>query len=175
MKTLSAFLLAALFICIFSGLTSATTIVDIFAYENSLMRNPLNTGILLNSGDVLSVTVDPLDMWRAGGGDRESNADGLGNPYGGNFGYYSYGGYSFLYGSLVGRIGSGGYFFVGTSFNQTVNQTGNLTLLYWDSNYSDNSGYVTAEIDVQPVPEPSSAALLMLGIACVVFLRKKLV
>jgi hypothetical protein len=78
-------------------------------------------------------------MWQAGGGDRESNANGLGNPYGGNFGNYSYGGYSFLYGSLIGRIGSGGYFFVGTSFNQALNQTGNLILLYRDCNYFDNS------------------------------------
>ena len=140
MKTISAFFLGILSVFIVISVSRATTFVDIFAYENSLKKNPLNTGIHLNVGDCLSIiTVDPLDMWRAGGGDRESDADGLGNPYGGKYGYYTYAGYSFLYGSLIGKIGSGSYFFVGTSFHNYISNSGNLMLLYWDSNYSDNS------------------------------------
>ena len=174
MKKISVYVLFIVLAFVFSSIASATPTVEIFAWENSLMKNPLNTGIHLNAGDFLSVTVDPSDMWSAGSGPRVSNADGLGNPYGGNYGYYSNGSSSFLYGSLIGKIGSGGYFFVGTSFHNYVPNSGDLILLYWDSNYYDNFGYVTAEIDVNPVPEPSTMALLLLGIISVICFKRKL-
>ncbi|NJL59054.1 MAG: hypothetical protein HC887_04795 [Desulfobacteraceae bacterium] len=37
--------------------------IDVYAYENSLMNNPSDTGIYLNEGDLLSVQVDFNQIW----------------------------------------------------------------------------------------------------------------
>jgi len=147
---------------------------DVYALNDSIMT-PLDTGLSVSPGQTWIIGADPLDMWRAGedfvGGVREGNADGLGNPYGDDFGFYTYGGSSFRFGTLVGQIDNGSFFEVGTSFDEVVSQTGNLKLLYWDSYYWDNSGYVTATITVVPVP----GALLLagLGTATLGWLRRR--
>jgi hypothetical protein len=161
---------------VFVNVNSANAIpIDVYAYENSLKNVALDTGINLNVGDLLDISVATDDMWRAGVADRESNADGLGNPYGGDFGNYSSNGASFLYGSLVGQIGTGDYFLIGTSFSQTVSDAGVLKLLYWDSNYADNSGFITADVTAtNPIPEPATLMLLGLGLIGIPQFRKRL-
>jgi hypothetical protein len=47
---------------------------------------------------------------------------------------------------LVGKIGVGNFFEIGTSFSGPANAAGELKLFYWDSNFSDNTQYVTAQI-----------------------------
>ena len=74
-----------------------------------------DTGIDVTERDVLIVNVDPNDDWSAGSGQpctRNSNADGLTKCYG----TYSMSNLSANYGSLVGRIGDGPFFLIGTSF-----------------------------------------------------------
>ena len=139
------------------------------------------TAVTLHAGEAFTVTVDPADLWSAGALPRWSNADGLthdlyatgsdesgqpaGTLIGQNWGTYSTADGAFAYGELVGRIGSGPYFAVGTSFSGVASSAGTLTLYYWDSYTLDNAGAVTAEVSA--VPEPGSAALMLAGLAAV--------
>ena len=93
-----------------------------------------------------------------------------------NFPLYTYDGFSFRYGSLIGQIGSGDYFFIGTSFQQAVADTGELKLMYWDSNYIDNFDSIsalTANISVNPVPVPGAVLLGSMGMGIVGWLRRR--
>ena len=135
-------------------------------------------------GQIFTVDVDPNDLWNAGALPRWSNADGLtgvllatgtddsgkpaGTQIGANFGMYAQGTLVAPYGTLVGKIGLGDFFAIGTHFSGPANATGELTFYYWDSNYSDNTQYVTATISA--VPEPSTWAMMILGFAGVGFL-----
>lgn len=139
------------------------------------------TAVTLSAGEAFSVNVDPTDLWSAGALPRWSNADGLthdlyatgtdesgqpaGTLIGENWGVYTTGDGSFAYGELVGRIGTGAYFAVGTSFSGVAASAGTLSLYYWDSYTLDNTDHVTAHISV--VPEPSSMALLLAGLGVV--------
>ena len=114
------------------------------------------------------MTVDPTDLWNAGALPRWSNADGLtGNLYatgtddsgeaattliGQSFGTYSQGGLTAPYGALVGRIGAGPLFLIGTSFSGQTLTGGLLELFYFDSNKDDNSEFVTATVNAVPLP-----------------------
>ena len=118
----------------------------------------LATGITLNIGQVFHVSADPLDTWSLGSNDpcsRESNANGLTAC----FGNYFQNGLSALYGSLVGQIGNGHFFFLGTNFTGSATAAGQLFLYNFDSNQSDNSGSIVANVSAVPVPP----ALLLLG------------
>ena len=116
------------------GIADASTF-DIYAYNHSSNNgnsDGLDTGITLTSGDLLSISVAIDDMWSAGSGDRISNANGLdgSSPYGGgNYGIHTADGSSFYHGSLVGRIGTGDRFFVGTDYSSVVNDAGSLYLM----------------------------------------------
>ena len=170
--------------------TAKAALVDVDAYQDSLNDNPppditpvIDTGIFLDGDDYLLITVDPLDMWSAGPEQRNppksriSNADGLGNPYGGDWGFYTDrgSGSSFRFGTLVGQIGGGAYFEVGTYYYEHVTDTGELTLFYWDINNYDNTGYVTASITLNPerVPEPASLLLLGTGLIGMCSVRRR--
>src|ERR1044072_3663495 len=89
---------------------------EVKAKENSVSGgSPLVTGITVTKGELLTINVSPDDKWSAGAADRESNANGLSNPFGGNYGLFTHNGFSFFYGSLVGSIDGGENFFaVGT-------------------------------------------------------------
>ena len=89
---------------------AATVSFDVAAQANSVSGGVgLATGFIFNVGDPFAVIVDPADTWSLGSNSpssRESNADGL--PFYGNL---TSGGFTALFGSLVGRIGSGDFFF----------------------------------------------------------------
>lgn len=107
--------------------------------------------ITVKTGQLLVITVAASDTWSAGVADRTSNANGLGNPLGGQYGLHQIGNSKFLFGSLVGSLDGGKTFFgVGTYLAMTAVTSGELTLYYWDSNNGDNSGSVTANIQVYP-------------------------
>lgn len=156
-------LAVAMIVAAISEVGASPLSVDVFAKENSLTGGtPLDTGFDLVSGDRLVVDVDFDDLWSAGTGARISNADGLGNPFGDDFGTFTSGGFTFLFGALIGQIGpSGDFFLVGTSFDGIVSTSGSLRLLYWDINKNDNFGFVTAsiakgvDIDIKPGSDPN--------------------
>ena len=69
------------------------------------------------------------------------------------------------YGSLVGQIGAGLFFLIGTGANITFTaaNAGELKLFYWDSVAGDNTQFVTASVNA--VPLPAAAWLLLSGLA----------
>ena len=164
--------------------TSAQAVV-VDAYTNSSSGGSgSSTGVFLTVGQDFTVTVNPNDLWNAGALPRWSNADGLTGPryavagddsgqapgtlIGSDFGLWTQNGLSLPYGTLVGKIGGGSFFEIGTSFSGAANATGELKLYYWDSNFGDNTQYVTATISA--VPEPSTWAMMILGFTGVGFL-----
>ncbi len=165
---------------------AASTVVDVSAHDDSWNGGHgagLDTGVTLQANQSFSVTASDLDLWSAGNPLRQSDANGLtGNIYavagddsgaapgtqiGESFGIYD----GFYFGELVGQIGSGTYFAVGTDFTGTANASGTLKLFYWDSNYADNSGAVAATVST--VPEPGSLALMLAGVGIIVGLARR--
>jgi hypothetical protein len=164
---------------------SATPIsFDVFAQGNSSTGGtPLLTGITLTSGDHLVVSALPDDCWSAGAADRETNANGLvGNTTNAcrpsaptDYGLWTQFGVSFPFASLVGQIGGGTPFRIGTSFDGIASSSGQLALMFWDSNNGDNFGSVSATVDVNPassVPEPATIFLTGAGIATLLARRR---
>lgn len=150
---------------------------------NSGAGSGLATGISLSLGENFSVSAALDDLWSAGPLPRWSNADGLvatllatgsddsgqpaGTQIGANFGLFG----PFPFGMLVGRIGTGDFFGIGTSFNGTANASGTLDLFYWDGFSADNAGSVLATVSA--IPEPESYALLAAGLALFGFAARR--
>ena len=119
-----------------------------------------NTGLFLSLGDIFALTAtgiaaeSPAGM--AGGG---RTPDGDGGACGGCIADIPNSRYA-----LVGKIGTdlGDEFFVGSSFLDVANDTGLLYLGFNDNNYNDNLGFFT--VSTAPVPEPSTALLLSMGL-----------
>jgi hypothetical protein len=145
--------------------------VDVFAKANSSSDGSGKaTGVVLTAGQAFTVSASTNDLWNAGALPRWSNADGLivplvatgsddsgetaGTVIGSIFPLWAQDGLTAPYGSLVGRIGSGAFFLIGTDFSGPAIASGPLSLYYWDSNSGDNSGFVTATIDAAAVPGP---------------------
>jgi hypothetical protein len=126
------------------------------AKQNSVSGGvPMDTGIVVKPGQLLTISVSPDDTWSAGAANRTSNANGLGNPLGGNFGTFTKNGSNFLYGCLVGSFDGGAtYFAVGTRLEMTILGPGKLSLFYWDVNNVDNTGEVTATVALYTGPLP---------------------
>jgi hypothetical protein len=174
-KTLTS-LAAAL---LFAGAAGATTVVvDAKADSwNSGAGTGLDTGIALGAGESFAIAVAADDLWSAGALPRWSNADGLvapllatgtdesgaaaGTLIGKDWGLLD----GFAYGELVGQVGDGAYFAVGTRFDGAADAAGALKLFYWDTFTDDNSGSVAASVSV--VPEPASIALMLAGLVIV--------
>jgi hypothetical protein len=139
--------------------------------------------VSLTAGDSFSVLVATTDLWNAGALPRWSNANGLTGPLfatgtddsgeaagtqiGANFGTHTQGNLSAAFGTLVGQIDGGDFFVVGTSFNGVASDTGTLKLFYWDSNFGDNTQFITARVTVGAIPEPETYALMLAGLGLV--------
>lgn len=146
-----------------AGVAGATT-VTVSAHDNSIGGgSALLTGVTFAAGQTFSVTVDPLQTWQFDPNPfYTSNADGKPGyahsataPTGQTF--------TALIGTLVGEIGNGDFFAVGTNYSGTATTAGELKFFYWDSDAWNNLGSVQANITA--VPEPTSALLMGLGLA----------
>lgn len=175
-------LLGATAVLPISAPTASAATVQVSAFQNSSSGGIGALAGVVNAGDALSITVDPLDLWSAGPLPRWSNANGLTGPLlatgsdesgqaantliGQSFGTYTQGNLSAAFGTLVGRIGGGSYFVVGTSFNGTAASAGPLELFYWDSNFSDNREFIAATVNIgntSLVPLPAAVWLFVAG------------
>jgi hypothetical protein len=154
------------------GASQAATIsVDVFARANSVvLQQGADTGIALTAGKAFTVSADGADLWRIGTNlpRHEGNADGMLQSR-----EYDLFGKTFNHGTLVGRIGEGAYFRIGTLFTGLAQNSGVLRLFAWDINFADNSGFITAKIDVAAVPLPAGAPLLLAGLAALGLLRRR--
>lgn len=163
--------LAACVACLPGLAFSSTFEFDVSAFDHSYSGGAgsgLNTSLFFEVGDTFQISADTNDTWVLGSGDRTGNADGL--PA---FPNYDSDGLSALFGTLVGRIGTGSFFSIGTSFNGIAPDSGVLSLFAWDENNSDNRDEIavtitTVEEGIHPVvPVPASLPLMLgaLGLA----------
>ncbi len=112
-----------------------------------------DTVVDLVEGDEVEISVDPDQIWSAGSDEpfsRKSNADGISPEL---YAQLDREGFTFNFGALVGKIGAGKYFLIGTHFVGTVSEPGRLSLYYWDDWFPDNSGQVEVEISATLHPE----------------------
>ena len=147
----------------------------------------LDTGVHVTSGEMLWITAD--GCWAAGINDASRTSDANGLVSGGTNpcsdsawpgGQWTQGGLTANFGSLVGQIGSGDFFVIGTDFNQMITETGVLSLYYFDSDNFNNEGSVEVKIlkqgqenQEENLPEPATLALLGAGLTGIGFTRRK--
>ena len=152
-----------------SGLAAAGTVSGIVdAAGNSLGGGTaFNTGVFLTSGESFSVTANPSDLWDNSWTDPTylSNADGHA------FQGATIDGLSDAIGSLVGEIGSGPLFHVGTSLSTVASGTGELKLFYFDTDAFNNTGAV--HVAVSAIPEPTNVALMGLALGAFALTRRR--
>jgi hypothetical protein len=150
-----------------SGLAAASTgVVD--AKDNSLIGGTaFDTGVFLSIGESFSVTANAADLWNNSGTDPTyvSNADGHPSQAG------SIGGLTDSIGSLVGEIGNGPLFHVGTSYSSFAGVQGELKLFYFDSDAYNNTGSV--RVAVSAIPEPANIALMGLALGAFALSRRR--
>ncbi len=173
------FFFISIFMVLLGNINAQATVVDVFARANSSTGGSgAVTGVNVAIGDRLVMVTDPNDCWSAGAPPRDSNANGLtaGNPCpnGGIFPDWTQAGVSAPFGSLMGKIGAGNFFFVGTDFDQVMAEAGALLLYYWDSNAGDNTEFVSVDISLNPdLPAPGALGLIGLGLGFLLYRRRK--
>jgi hypothetical protein len=137
-----------------------------------------STGVILNVGD--SYAISATGTW---------SLDAIGDfgpitfygPDGTNlYGSTVIGGSAVNFGSLVGRIGSGAYFKVGSSFLGVATTSGELFLAALDNDFYNNGDFVTVSVtypdpdgEVPAVPLPAGMWLGLTGVAALVAARRR--
>jgi hypothetical protein len=164
-----------------TGLAAAntTTTVDVDALTNSIevgyggttvAPTGAATGVFLQAGQTFTAVVESgpgsNTQWQ-----NDPDSFYLTTADGGSFGDWSEGAATFAIGSLVGRIGTGDFFKVGSDFWGHANASGTLELFYWDSDAWNNSG--TLKVDVTAVPEPANIALMGLALGAFALSRRR--
>ena len=146
-----------------SAAASATPVI-VSAYDNNIADGIAKiSGITLAAGQHFTASAALDDTWNFGGGNPayETNADGMGwtmnigNPDGSTLQAH--------FGALIGQIGSGNFFTVGTAFDGLAGNAGMLKFYYVDSDRGGNIGTVSADVNVTALPEPAS--MLLTGVA----------
>ena len=157
---------------------AATVEFEVMSMANSSTGGTgLATGIVLEFGESFSVTAGVEDTWILGSETKRiGNADGLTFEPSGNPWNWTQDGFTTLFGTLVGMIGTGDFFAIGTAFSGDANAAGELRLFNWDSNSSDNRGFITAGVtydSVSAIPLPATGLLLVGALGGLGLARRK--
>lgn len=122
--------------------------------------DPLNTGLFLNSGDLLEISASGI--WSNAPPSYNLIFGPNGNPHENILPGYPGAGYPVA--ALLGKIGNNHYFFIGSEYSSYSTQSGVLYLGFNDTDYGNNWGTVNADVNISPIPEPSSIMLLGFGL-----------
>ncbi|MEL7465784.1 MAG: VPLPA-CTERM sorting domain-containing protein [Pseudomonadota bacterium] len=145
--------------------------------DNVLNADPgLATGFTFDIGDPFEVSVlNTNDTWNFCSPSASCTVDADGRrPASGTFlnsSGYSDSGFNFNFGALVGRVGLGDFFLIGTAgFDGPATSAGQLRLYHWDHN-TNNSGSLRVQVtsNVSAVPLPAALPLLMAGLGALGF------
>lgn len=182
---------AAVFSAVSSISAAASGDFTVAALANSTTGGTGVVTFSLLAGQLFSVTVAADDLWNAGALPRWSNANGLtqnlywsptidnqvpnyndfqlliGEPYP----LWTQENLTAPYGNQVGQIDNGNFFQIGTNYSGTASSSGTLKLYYFDSNYSDITGSISAHVTA--VPEPETFAMLLAGLGLVAGIARK--
>ncbi len=113
----------------------------------------VDTSVDVKAGDILEITSSGYWCWASWEPGSCSGPDGSAPPYD-----RAYEGdllvFTAPHGALVGRIGSGDWFFIGSNYKESVTSSGRLLLAANDNavsgGYGDNTGSVQVIIKVTP-------------------------
>lgn len=176
-KSLRSFGCMALLSCVAvaASATSASSFIGfVDGHDNSTRLDGDLLGTGLNTGITIAPGTEKFTITASGTWDTSTNynpGDWLVNGNGGAYGA-TIGGLYANFGSLVGQIGNGDYFFIGDGTHTfTTNETGALKLFVFDSDNSNNTGAI--EVSVSAVPEPANMALMLGGLGLLGFAARR--
>jgi len=164
-KTLRALVGAALLAV--TGLAAADTFTTTVDAKNNSIAGGVGgaDSFILIADSTFSVTA--TGTWQ-----NDPNPAYLSDADGHDGSTYTYDGQTFDIGALVGQIGDGAFFLVGSSLqNASTGNGGLLKLFYWDSDAYNNLGHV--EATVTAVPEPTNIALMGLALGAFALTRRR--
>lgn len=119
--------------------------VQVFAQHDSAFgHDGAAVAFMLEVGQVLSITTDPMDIWSLEGS-LNVTSSAVGDS---GLGIANVGVFSAPVGSLVGKIGGGDFFLVGHAMTRTIEDAGELRLFAWDPVPGDNGGFIAAHVTV---------------------------
>ncbi len=131
----------------------------------------LDTNLFLDDGDLLEISA--FGTWSNAPVSYNLIFGPNGNPNENIAPTYPGAGYPVA--ALMGKIGDGDYFFIGSNYSTHVTGNGILYLGFNDTDYGNNWGTINADVNItktgSPVPEP--ATILLLGPALLVLIGYK--